>query len=148
MTDGLCREQSVDLLVDAVNNDVYQWRVELAGFPPSSDLNKDIYQLQKRFSYSSIHLLITFKRGLHPFFPPCLEILRPRLRGVMAWALASHPMLNLRNWDPLMRQKDLIMQIKEFLANNARIDLDSPLNSIDHNPYGGYSAAERHISRY
>lgn len=142
------REQSVDLLVDAVNNDVYQWEVELAGFPQSSELYNDICQLQKQFSYSSIYLLITFKRGLHPFFPPSVEVLRPRLKGLMSWALASHPMLNFQNWDPLMQQKDLILHIKDFLAKSARIDFESLGNSIDHDPTGGYSPAERYVSRY
>lgn len=130
-----------------MNNDVYQWNVELAGFPPDSNLYHDISELQKKSSYSSVHLLITFKRGLHPFFPPRVEILRPRFKGAMAWAIASHPMLNLSNWDPLIRLKELIMRIKEFLTKHARVDMDSPLNSTHWHANGGYSPAERHLAR-
>ncbi|GMH42387.1 hypothetical protein BSKO_10306 [Bryopsis sp. KO-2023] len=143
----ILREQLFDLVVDAVDDDVYRWSVELAGFDPESGLNQDIAELRKRFSYSSVHLHMTFKRGLHPFFPPRIDVLRPRFKGAMAWALASHPMLQLSNWDPWMRQKELILHLKEFLSKHARIDLDSPMNAIIDYPEAAYSPAERQLAR-
>lgn len=56
-----------------------------------------------------------FKRGLHPFYPPTVQLLRPRCRAPLLGALSSHPMLQLAAWDPWRPQKDLIEQLRLFL---------------------------------
>ena len=56
-----------------------------------------------------------FKRGLHPFYPPAIRLLRPRCAAPLLGALSSHPMLRLRNWDPWRPQRDLIQQLRLFL---------------------------------
>lgn len=137
----------MDMLVDTVGDDVYCWSVELASFNPSSGLAKDIAELQKQYSYSTVQLHFLFKRGLHPFYPPRVEVLRPRFKTPISWAVASHPMFHLSNWDPWIRQKEAILQIKTFLEKHARVDLGSPMNSILDFPDAAYSDAERQVAR-
>lgn len=72
-------------------------------------------EVQKRYAYSSVQLHITFKRGLHPFYPPAVEIVRPHFVGPVLGAVASHPMLLLENWDPWRPHIQLIQEIKSFL---------------------------------
>lgn len=40
---------------------------------------QDMEVLRKRHAYSTVKLAIRFMRGLHPFFPPAVEVLRPHL---------------------------------------------------------------------
>ena len=60
-------------------------------------------------------LRMEFKRGLHPFYPPTVRLMRPRCRAPLLGALSSHPMLRLHNWDPWRPQRDLIQQLRLFL---------------------------------
>ena len=60
-------------------------------------------------------LRMEFKRGLHPFYPPAVRLMRPRCAAPLLGALSSHPMLRLSNWDPWRPQRDLIEQLRLFL---------------------------------
>ena len=62
-----------------------------------------------------VHLRLHFKRGLHPFHPPTAELLWPRCQRPFAGALSSHPMIQLRSWDPWKPVKELILQLRVFM---------------------------------
>ncbi|CAD7703570.1 unnamed protein product [Ostreobium quekettii] len=138
------QENSMTLLVDAIDDDIYRWCVNMAGFNPSSCLAEDILEMSRLYCDSSVQIHMTFKRGLYPFYPPQIEVVRPRFKMPLAWAVASHPMFHLSNWDPWLSPKAAILQIKDFLENHARIDLNSPLNAPRE---GAYSDAERQLAR-
>ena len=72
-------------------------------------------EIQRRHQVSFVKLIISFKRGLHPFYPPSVELVRPHFQGQIATAVASHPLLKLGSWDPCRPVGDLIGQIKAFL---------------------------------
>ena len=52
-------------------------------------------ELERRHGQGSVQLRLRFKRGLHPFYPPSVELLRPRFCGPLLGALASHPLLQV-----------------------------------------------------
>jgi hypothetical protein len=66
--------------------------------------------------------------GLHPFYPPALQLLRPRLAGPVPAALASHPALRLDHWDPWRTQKQLLQLLRGFLGVRAAL---RPLGTAD-----------------
>lgn len=72
-------------------------------------------EIQRRHQYSFVKLILRFKRGLHPFYPPSVELVRPHFKGCIAAAVAVHPMLRLGTWDPWRPMEDVIRQIKAFL---------------------------------
>ena len=78
-------------------------------------LLQDLRELEQRHGQSTVVLRMEFKRGLHPFYPPAVRLLRPRCRAPLLGALSSHPMLRLRNWDPWRPQRDLFEQLRLFL---------------------------------
>lgn len=82
---------------------------------PFSTPLQDLAVLQQRHGYSHVQLQLMFKRGLHPFYPPQLELQRPRFRGPIAGALASHPMAQLQTWDAWRTMRELADQLKSFL---------------------------------
>ena len=144
---SIIRQQRFDLFVDSIGDDVYAWSVEMCQFDPASPLAKDMVEIQKRYSYSSISIIIRFKRGLHPFYPPAVEIVRPHLKGCLSAALASHPMLKLGSWDPTMSVDLMLNHIKTFLENNGRVDLDHPMNQISRFPDSAYEPVEILLAR-
>ncbi len=60
-------------------------------------------------------------RGLHPFYPPRLEVVRPHLTEPLPGALASHPLLRLEHWDPTLTMQELLESIKGFLEVRVRL---------------------------
>jgi baculoviral IAP repeat-containing protein 6 len=111
------KAQDMNLMVDAPGPEgLFQWEVYLAGFSSEKgNLAADLHQTGRRFGLSSVHLQITFKRGLHPFYPPSVHILSPRFQGPVLGAVACFPMLHPKVWDPVVSAKDIILNIKEFL---------------------------------
>ncbi len=87
--------------------------------PSCTMMLQDMLEVSRRFSQSTVHLRFSFKRGLHPFYPPAVEIIRPHLQAPMPGAVASHPMLKLQNWDPWRRNVDVFKVLKEFLEVGA-----------------------------
>ena len=76
---------------------------------------QDLRQLEEVHGQRQLVLRMVFKRGLHPFYPPTVQLVRPRCRAPLLGALSSHPMLQLAGWDPWRPQKDLIEQLRVFL---------------------------------
>ncbi|CAL8462440.1 g1973 [Coccomyxa elongata] len=127
--------------LDAVQDDAYQWEVIFNQFAESSPLAQDLRELERLHGRGEVCLRLKFKRGLHPFFSPQVQLLRPRCLGPIAGALASHPMLQLSKWDPWRPQRDLLENLRTFLERVARIVVQSPLNSA-HIPVS-YTRLER-----
>ena len=49
-----------------------------------------------------------------------VQVVSPRFRGPLAGALASHPMLQLKNWDPWRPVKELAAHLRTFLEVRPR----------------------------
>eukprot|EP00798_Chlamydomonas_sp_ICE-L_P023073 gene23073-30265_t len=77
------QQMSCDVFVDTLDDDVYRWTVEMGDFDLNSPIHKDLQLIQRRYHYSTVKVHITFKRGLHPFYPPSLELKRPHFQGHM-----------------------------------------------------------------
>ena len=82
---------------------------------------QDLRELDRWHGRRKVCLRMAFKRGLHPFYPPAVQLLRPRMRGPLAAALASHPALQLEHWDPWRPQRQLLELLRAFLQ--ARVPL-------------------------
>ena len=74
-----------------------------------------IHAVRQHHDCDYVHLRLSFKRGLHPFYPPVLDLLHPRMKGPVHGALASHPIAQLRHWDPWGTQRELAAKLKAFL---------------------------------
>ena len=78
-----------------------------------------LLELQKKYTYSNVQLRVHFKRGLHPFYPPAIQIIRPHFSTPIAGAVSSHPMLKLQNWQPMRALREVFDEIKAFLEVGA-----------------------------
>ncbi|CAJ1379970.1 unnamed protein product [Effrenium voratum] len=131
-----------DIQADAVDFSVYHWAVKLRGF---SKLAPGLAELRAAEGYDYVELRVVFKEDLHPFYPPSITLVRPRLCGsydVQA-ALVCHPRLQLKGWSPFLLSSDLLLSVRAFLDRIARVDLGSPRNNVQNFPEGAFSPLER-----
>ena len=84
---------------------------------------------------------------LYPFFPPLVKVIRPRLQGSMMLRVTTMEILKLTYWDPARDMKSVLMDIKQFLAQRARLDLNSERNDRERYPDGAYIDIEHHLLR-
>ena len=128
-----------ELVVDAVDHDVYLWDVKfMGGFIPGSDLAEDLDTLDAVNGYRYVQIRLHFMADLYPFYPPRVTLVRPKLGGMVPGAMAAHPRLHLRNWQPFRPIKSVIEHLRAFLQKFARVDLASELNEIERFPEGAY----------
>ena len=128
-----------ELAVDAVDHDVYVWDVKfMGGFEPGSGLAEDLETLEAVNGYGYVQLRLHFMADLYPFYPPRVELVRPKLAGIIPGAMTAHPRLHLRNWQPFRPIKSVIEHLRAFLQKFARVDLASELNEIERFPDGAY----------
>eukprot|EP00434_Breviolum_minutum_P046390 symbB.v1.2.041921.t1/scaffold8866.1/size4814/1 len=76
---NLQTQMTQGIQADAVDFNVYHWVVRMRGF--GGELAHDLAELQKLQGYDYVELRVTFKEDLHPFYPPTIALVRPRLHG-------------------------------------------------------------------
>lgn len=74
-----------------------------------------LHAVHQQHGCNHVHMRLSFKRGLHPFYPPSLDLLHPRFKGPVNGALASHPVAQLQHWDPWRTLQELAAKLKAFL---------------------------------
>jgi baculoviral IAP repeat-containing protein 6 len=142
------RLQDYNLMADADGpQGLFHWDVSLAGFRADSPLAEDMRQAGRAFGLSSVQLQLTFKRGLHPFYPPAVRLVSPRFGpGVLA-AVEAHPLLKADAWDPTLSAAELLQHVKAFLEDNARVELGSERNRGEGARASSYLEAEHLLAR-
>lgn len=64
---------------------------------------------------SAIHLFAGPNGNLSDVSCRLKQVVSPRFKGPLAGALASHPLLQLKNWDPWRPVKELAAHLRMFL---------------------------------
>jgi baculoviral IAP repeat-containing protein 6 len=129
------------LNAEAEGDDVHVWRVRLGCFTAATPLGADLAALGARFPGCGAELLelrLRFKADLFPFFPPQVDVVRPRLRGVARGALVAHPALRVANWDPFTTCTALVERLRAFLEAHARVDGECAANDPRAHPLGAH----------
>lgn len=136
------------ILAEPIDFDMYRWNVQLRDFPPSCELARGLRRLSDIACYDYVELQLSFPRAIYPFFPPSVQLIRPRLAGDAMWRVMNISALRLDTWRPVRERGmlDVCLAIKEQLADWAVVDYDSPLSSLDRLS-GAYSELERLLSQ-
>eukprot|EP00775_Hariotina_reticulata_P010405 gene10405-10563_t len=143
---GFIKRQDFNISADSAGDDLYTWNVSLwkSAFDPSCQLAKDLNEVSNKWAVSSIQLRFTFMRGLHPFYPPRLEVVQPHLSAPLPGALASHPLLQLRHWDPWLNMSQLLDKLREFLEVHGSVDVANPRSG---DPVSAFSPVQVALAR-
>ena len=84
---------------------------------------------------------------LYPFFPPLVKVIRPRLQGSMMLRVTTIEIVKLSHWNPARNMKSVLVDIKSFLQDWARLDFRSERNDRSRYPDGAYIDIEHHLLR-
>ena len=84
---------------------------------------------------------------LYPFFPPLVKVIRPRLQGSMMLRVTTIEIVKLSHWNPARDMKSVLVDIKAFLQDWARLDVRSERNDRSRYPDGAYIDIEHHLLR-
>ena len=136
--------------VDAVDHDVHRWDVRFpaAAFAPGAGIREDLDLLEAVNGYGHVQVRVSFMPDLYPFYPPRVRVVRPRLKGIVASALAAHPAFHLRRWRPFTPAAAVAKFARDFLARcDARVDLECDGNDLSCFPDPSHGAYADHPSR-
>ena len=142
--------------VDAADHDVHEWDVRFpaAAFDvfPSDGAGKrlrdDLELLEAVNGYGEVQMRVSFMPDLYPFYPPRVRVVRPRLKGIAAGALAAHPAFHLRQWRPFTPAATVVKFARDFLVRcDARVDLECDGNDPVAFPDPVHGAYADHPSR-
>ncbi|CAH1773453.1 unnamed protein product [Owenia fusiformis] len=140
-------EESVGFTADPIDDNIYKWSVKLYNFAETCDLGKDLAEVNKLFGYNNIELEMDFAIDLYPFYPPLVKVIRPRLQGSMMQRVTNMEMLKLSYWNPAKDMKGVLSDIKNFLQQWARLEVNSERNDPKRFPTGSYVEIEHHLLR-
>ena len=116
------------IAVESNNDSVYTWDVKFMNFE-NGDIASDLAKVKKKFGYEFVQVRVELKEDLHPFYPPKMTIVRPRLEGIVALASCLHPKFRLKNWQPMTSMTDVLLTARTFLERFARVDVTCPANN-------------------
>jgi len=134
------------IVADSVDDNIFLWNVKMSNFE-IEPLSGECQRLESDYGYDYIELQMEFSMDLYPFFPPLVKVIRPRLQGSMMLRVTTMEILKLTYWDPARDMKSVLMDIKQFLAQRARLDLNSERNDRERYPDGAYIDIEHHLLR-
>ncbi|CAD5110727.1 unnamed protein product [Dimorphilus gyrociliatus] len=127
--------------VEAVDYNVYFWQVKLSNF--SGLIQEDIKNLNSKWRYDYIEMELKFAFGLSPFYPPIINIKRPKLKNAVYQLISNLEILQLKHWNPAKPMRDVILYIHSLLNAVGRIDLEDKRNDSNEYPDGAYLQIER-----
>ena len=134
------RDAGKIISAEAVDDDVHHWKVRVGGF--SGELGEDLKQVETLYGYNYVEIEFTFTPDLHPFYPPQVNIVRPRFKGWILGAVMTHPMFVLSGWDPMRSTLAVIEHVRTLLQSFGRIEVDTQRNDADAFPHSAYSPLE------
>ena len=111
---------------DAEGDDVHVWRLRLGCFSRDTPLGADLAELARRYPGTGadcVELRLRYKADLFPFYPPSVDVVRPRLLGGVRGALMAHPLLRPSHWKWTTTCSELLDRLRGFLELHGRVDL-------------------------
>lgn len=138
-------ERQIGFTAEPIDDNIYHWQVKIFDFDPQSELCQDMSVIEKNFGYNYIELEMMFQIDLYPFYPPLVKVMRPRLQGFMMQRVTNMEMLKLSYWSPTKDMQSVIQEIKAFLQQWARLEVESERNDVQKYPRGAYLEMEHHL---
>ncbi|CAM9308052.1 unnamed protein product [Ascophyllum nodosum] len=140
-------EHELGMEVEAVEDNIFHWKVKINKVSESSPLAEDLRRLRKTYAYGYVEMELTFTMDLYPFYPPLVKLVRPRFQGFMMGRITSLEMLQLSKWSSVRGMKGVLIGIRTALETWGRLDLDSELNDVIVHPEGSYTELEHLLMR-
>lgn len=100
-------------------------------FNPDTQVGKIFSQIEKDFGYDYVEMKLKLEPKTHPFIPPKLEYIKPKIKLPLLLSLMNLDILKLENWNPTITLDYLISnlgtQLETILPDY--VIPDAPTNS-------------------
>ncbi|CAM9844783.1 unnamed protein product, partial [Ectocarpus sp. 8 AP-2014] len=116
-------EQELGMEVEAVDDNIFHWKVKINRVSDTSPLREDLEKLRQTYAYGYVEMELTFTMDLYPFYPPLVKLVRPRFQGFMMGRITSLEMLQLSKWSSVRGMKGVLQGIRTALETWGRLDL-------------------------
>jgi ubiquitin-protein ligase len=103
-------------------------------FDSESDIGKIFQQINKNFGYDYMELKLIIEPTTHPFIPPKLEYVKPKIKLPLLLALINLDILKIGFWSPIITLEYFITNLANQINQVGKnyIIYDSPYNSNQH----------------
>ncbi len=86
-------------------------------FNPDTQVGKIFSQIEKDFGYDYMEMKLNLDPKTHPFIPPKLEYIKPKIKFSLLLGLMNLDILKLENWNPTITLDYLISNLGTQLEN-------------------------------
>eukprot|EP01129_Flabellula_baltica_P007205 TRINITY_DN2777_c0_g1_i2.p1 TRINITY_DN2777_c0_g1~~TRINITY_DN2777_c0_g1_i2.p1 ORF type:complete len:667 (+),score=161.68 TRINITY_DN2777_c0_g1_i2:599-2599(+) len=125
----------------AIDDVVYNWRVKMYGFT-NQELKDSLISLNELYGYDYVEFDVSFKEDLYPFYPPLVQIIRPRFQGFIIGRITGMDTLKLENWNPLMSMEEVLSVVMKLMDSIAVLDFNHDMNDKEQFKEGAYTKLE------
>lgn len=103
-----------------INDNVYHLGVSISPsfFATSSRIYQQMHQLQR-----NIELEIFIDAKLHPFYPPKLKLISPRLKNNLNVKIATMDCIQICEWKPTCSLQSVLNHFRDIMNDYAEIDM-------------------------
>lgn len=100
-------------------------------FNPDTQVGKIFSQIEKDFGYDYVEMKLKLEPKTHPFIPPKLEYIKPKIKIPLLLSLMNLDILKLENWNPTITLDYLISNLGDQLETILPdyVIPDAPTNS-------------------
>lgn len=89
-------------------------------FDQKTDIGKIFCKIERDFQYDYMELKLTIDQKTHPFIPPKLEYVKPKIKLPLLLSLINLDILKLENWSPTITLEYFITNLADQLAQVAK----------------------------
>jgi ubiquitin-protein ligase len=126
----LSQKKSTNYKIIISEDNIYDFKVQLK-YPNSELLNNQLRQVKKLYGYDFIEIKISLNMNLYPFFPPSIQIVRPKINNSIVYAIMDLEFLKHENWNPTNNLEFVINALSKVFEQHASIHVESKLNNLE-----------------
>jgi ubiquitin-protein ligase len=115
--------------LDISNNSLNIWTIRLRKFA-NMDLIQSLREIKSKFGYDCIEIKITINEIYHPYDPPIVKVIRPRLLDSLMTRISNSKQFGIASWIPSTSMKDIVKRIIRIIETYGKIDICSEYNDI------------------
>jgi ubiquitin-protein ligase len=100
-------------------------------FNPETEVGKIFQQINKSFGYDYMEMKLSVDPKAHPYIPPKLEYVKPKIKLPLLLSLMNLEILKLENWSPMMTLDYFMSQLGVQLESVVKdyVIPDAPTNA-------------------
>ncbi len=121
------RNLNYKIVVD--DDNIYNIKIRMY-YPKESILSTQLKEIKTKFGYDFIEIELGINMNLYPFYPPSVNLLRPKINNSLVYSIMDMEFLKFENWNPTNTLQFVIETLYTIFENHAKIQTDTDLNKL------------------